>query len=122
MMQCGEDVSLDLMDRALDAQDEVFACGDLHRWFAEFAPDVDPLWVEGRITGDTVNDPDRRHIPEPRDLMFLRQDGRLERYDPRRHGEWTARGPKEEPLTVLEGEGRGRIHIRHSDVSERGLT
>jgi hypothetical protein len=56
-MRTGEDVSLDLMDQAVAAQDLAFETEDLLRWFAEFAPEIDPLWVDGRISGDTVNDP-----------------------------------------------------------------
>jgi hypothetical protein len=91
-MRTGEDVSLDLMDQAVAAQDLAFETEDLLRWFAEFAPEIDPLWVDGRISGDTVNDPERRHIPEPGDLLNRRADGLLERYDPELHGRWTTAG------------------------------
>ncbi len=82
----------ELFAEALDALPEVFSQDDLSRWFAATAPWVDPLWVEGRLVGDTVNDRGRQHIPSPMDLLFLRADGRFERYNPAVHGRWSRVG------------------------------
>jgi hypothetical protein len=105
IVMTGEDVSVELMDRALAAQGPLFADGAILEWFAWNAPKVDPLWIEGRISGDTVNDSGRRHIPEPRNLLYLRDDGLYERYDPERHGVWTAAGTRKGHLTLVDGEG-----------------
>jgi hypothetical protein len=105
VMLDGEYVNVELMDRAVAAQGEGFSADDIREWFARNAPEVDPLWIDGRISGDTVNDSGRRHIPEPRNLLYLRGDGLYERYDPERHGEWTAAGTRNGHLTLVEGEG-----------------
>jgi hypothetical protein len=91
-MQQGRPANRELFAEALDAVPEVFAKEDLMRWFEASAPWVDPLWVEGRLVGDTVNDLGRQHVPSPRDLVFLRADGRYERYDQSRHGRWSSVG------------------------------
>jgi hypothetical protein len=49
-----------------------------------------------------VNDPRRRHFPEPQDLMFLEADGRCWKYRSDRHGTWTRVGlPRPGPRTGL---------------------
>ena len=80
------------MREALDAQPNAIDDEAVVAWFTNHAPSVDRLWVEGRITADTVNDPGRQHLPKPRDLLFRRSDGLLERYAPSRHGTWSAAG------------------------------
>ena len=91
-MQQGRSPNRELFAEELDALPEVFAKEDLVSWFEASAPWVDPLWVEGRLVGDTVNDRGRQHVPGPRDLVFLRADGRYERYDQSRHGRWSSVG------------------------------
>ena len=101
----GESVNVELMDRAVAVQGEGFSSDDIHEWFARNAPEVDALWIDGRLSGDTVNDSGRRHIPEPRDLLYLRMDGLYERYDAQRHGQWTAAGTRKGHLTLVGGQG-----------------
>jgi hypothetical protein len=97
-----EDADGDLLGEALHAQPDAFDDAALVAWFTNHAPSVDRLWVEGRITADTVNDPGRRHLPKPRDLLFRRSDGRLERYVASRHGAWSAAGlPTLMPMASL---------------------
>jgi hypothetical protein len=81
-----------LFTAALASLPEVFEERVLLDWFRSHARWVDPLWVQGRLVGNTVNDPGRQHIPEPKDLLFLRVDGTFERYNPLRHGRWGACG------------------------------
>jgi hypothetical protein len=78
--------------RAVRAQPEVFEREALIRWIERNAAGVGRLWVEGRIVGDTVNDPGRQHIPGPNDILFMREDGRLERYRSPVHGWWSRAG------------------------------
>ena len=83
-----------LFTAALASLPEVFEERVLLDWFRSHARWVDPLWVQGRLVGNTVNDPGRQHIPEPKDLLFLRLDGTYERYNPLRHGRWGACGKR----------------------------
>ena len=86
------DAEPDLWTEALAAQPDAFDEATLLAWFRERASFADPQWVQGRLTADTVNDPERRHYPHPRDLLFRRADGLLERYVLSRHGAWSAGG------------------------------
>jgi len=54
--------------------------------------DVDLALLEGLLIAGTVNDTRRRHFPDPMDLVFRRDDGLLERYDPAIHGRWSEAG------------------------------
>ena len=83
-----------LFTAALASLPDVFEERVLLDWFRSHARGVDPLWVQGRLVGNTVNDPGRQHIPEPKDLLFLRVDGSYERYNPLRHGRWGAGGKR----------------------------
>src|SRR6266516_5962936 len=83
-----------LVRQAVRAQGAVFDREALARWFDRGAPWVDWLAVEGYLEAGTVNEPNRRHYPEPEDLMYRRPDGLLERYDLRRHGRWSKLGER----------------------------
>ena len=97
----------ELLTRALRSQSAVFHPAAVQAWFAREAPWVDPLWVEGTLEAGTVNNPTRRHFPSPRDLVFGRRDGSLERYDPVRHGRWSSLG-RQVDTGELAGRGMGR--------------
>ena len=87
-----------LLIRALRAQATTFRPAAVVEWFRREAPWVAPLWVEGILEAATVNSPFRGHYPSPCDLVFVRLDGSLERYDPKRHGRWSSLGtPVEAP-------------------------
>ena len=96
-MLAEDDIQRDYWVEAVLDQPSVFGDDDLVRWYAAHVPSVDALWVQGRITADTVNDPGRAHVPHPRDLLFRRPDGLLERYVPSIHGSWSPLG---EPVLV----------------------
>jgi hypothetical protein len=98
---CGEmwapdDASLDrarrLIRQAVADQSEPFERSAIAAWFAAHAADVTREVVEGLTIAATVNDPRRRHFPEPQDLMFLETDGRCWKYRSDRHGTWTRVG------------------------------
>ena len=97
----------ELLTRALRSQSTIFHPAAVQAWFAREAPWVDPLWVEGTLEAGTVNNPARRHFPSPRDLVFGRRDGSLERYDPVRHGRWSSLG-RQVDAGELAGRGMGR--------------
>jgi len=96
----------DLLTSALRSQSTVFRPAAVQAWFAREAPWVDPLWVEGTLEAGTVNNPARRHFPSPRDLVFGRRDGSLERYDPVLHGRWSSLG-RQVDAGELTGRGMG---------------
>lgn len=86
-----------LLWEAVAAQPARFDRRAIFDWFRRHAGWVDALLVEGLVTGATVNDPGRQHIPSPEDVLFLGEDGRFERYDPFRHGRWSKLGsPRKE--------------------------
>jgi len=91
-MLAEDDVQRDHWLEALLDQPTTFTDDMLLAWYGRRLPWVDPLWVQGRITADTVNDRGRQHLPHPRDLLFRLADGRLERYAPSKHGSWSALG------------------------------
>lgn len=97
----------ELLTSALRSQSAVFRPAAVLAWFAREAPWVDPLWVEGTLEAGTVNNPARRHYPSPRDLVFGRRDGSLERYDPVWHGTWSSLGTQVDS-GELTGRGIGR--------------
>lgn len=82
----------DVLRDAVAAQPAIFTRADVLGWLERHAPDVDALWADGRLTAETVNDPGRQHFPAPKDLVYLRLDGRYERYDPAVHGWWSPTG------------------------------
>jgi hypothetical protein len=55
-------------------------------WFDLNAPWADRRAVEEALSAATVNEPARRDLATPEDLVFLRSDGRYETYNPDRHG------------------------------------
>ncbi len=114
-MLAHDDVPRDHWVEAVLDQPTVFTEDSLARWYERHLPLVDPLWVQGRITADTVNDPGRAHVPHPRDLLFRRSDGLLERYVPSKHGSWSAFG--EPVLLPLAGSGEDRL--REEENAER---
>ncbi len=84
--------NVEVYEMALQASPRAFDEASIVRWFERHAPRVDLLWVEGMVQASTVNDPGRQHYPWPRDLLYRRADGGLERYDPKRHGRWSRAG------------------------------
>ena len=83
---------LELFCESIAAQPFAFDEAAILSWFEQYAPWVDPLWVQGTMTAATVNDRARRHYPEPPDLLFRQPGGAWERYEPRRHGPWLKTG------------------------------
>jgi hypothetical protein len=81
-----------LLWEAVSAQPALFDRSAVESWFRRHAPWVDRLLVDGILTGGTVNDRGRQHVPQPEDVLFLRADGRFERYDPFYHGRWSKLG------------------------------
>jgi hypothetical protein len=81
-----------LIRQAVADQAEPFERSAIAAWFAGHAPEVGRDVVVGLTIAATVNDPRRRHYPEPQDLLFLEADGRCSKYDPDRHGSWTRVG------------------------------
>jgi len=92
-----------LMRQAVADQAEPFHRGQIVAWFDGHAPDIGRMVVEGLLTAATVNDPHRRHFPAQEDLVFVDRQGELWRYDPERHGRWSAVGlPRTGPLACLQ--------------------
>lgn len=114
-MQAQDDVQRDHWLEAILDQPSVFSDDALAAWCERRLPGVDPLWVRGRITAETVNDPGRRHLPHPRDLLFRRSDQLLERYVPSKHGSWSAAGT---PILVPMA-GSATERLREEEQAER---
>jgi hypothetical protein len=117
----------ELWARALQSVPEIFTVQELLEWFEVHAPWVDPLWIEGGLIRDTVNDPGRRHVPAPEDLLFRRRDGRYESYDPSRHGRWSRAGrplraPGEATTRTIDGDPVGiRGSLKQDATGSRGF-
>ena len=110
-----EDIQPDHWIEAILDQPSVFSDEALIAWCERHLPGFDPLWVQGRITADTVNDPGRAHVPHPRDLLFRRPDGLLERYVPSKHGSWSAAGT----AVLLPMTGSAAERAREEELAER---
>jgi hypothetical protein len=81
-----------LLRYAVAREPSPFDPGEIAAWLGERFPRTDPRLIEGLLIGGTVNDPRRQHFPEPDDVLFCRDDGRYERFDPSVHGRWTKSG------------------------------
>jgi len=81
-----------LLGYAVSREPTPFDPAEIAAWLSERFPNTDPRLIEGLLIAGTVNDPRRQHFPEPEDLLFCRDDGRYERYDPSMHGRWTKAG------------------------------
>jgi hypothetical protein len=81
-----------LLRDAIRAQPPAFDRRLLFSWFDRYAPGVDRLAIEGYLEAGTVNEPNRRHYPEPEDLVCRLPDGSYERYELGRHGRWSKLG------------------------------
>ena len=114
-MLAEDDVQRDHWVEAILDQPPTFTDDTLLAWYERRVPWVDPLWVRGRITADTVNDRGRQHLPHPLDLLFRRADGRLERYVASKHGSWSALG---EP-TLIPMTGAALDRLRDEENAER---
>ena len=114
-MLAHDDVQPDHWLEAVLDQPPEFSEEALYASCERHLPGIDPLWVRGRITADTVNDPGRRHLPHPRDLLFRRPDGLLERYVPSKHGSWSAAGT---PVLVSMS-GSAIERLREEEQAER---
>jgi hypothetical protein len=61
-------------------------------WVLNRFPAADPHLIEGLLVAATVNDCRRQHYPDPDDLLYRRDDGTFEHYDPSVHGRWARSG------------------------------
>ena len=77
---------------AISAQEGPFDWYDVADRLRARSASVDLALLEGLLIAGTVNDTRRRHVPDPMDLAFRRDDGLLERYDPAVHGRWSNGG------------------------------
>jgi hypothetical protein len=83
----------ELLVDAVGDMPDVFRRAEVVEWFRKQYPAVKPNTVTTLITAATVNSASRHYYPGlAQHLIFQRDDGRLERYDPPRHGQWTANG------------------------------
>ncbi len=87
----------DLLRMSVAVMPSRFSEADLRAWFGRNASSIDPALIDGLIVSSIVDEPARRHYPSPADLLYRRADGLLERYDPGRHGRWTALGTRAHP-------------------------
>jgi hypothetical protein len=86
-----------LLRQAVADQQPHFDRYTLLLWFDLNAPWADRTAVGEALAAATVNEPTRRNLANPEDLVFLRSDGRYEAYDANRHGAWSKLGEPGEP-------------------------
>lgn len=85
-----------MVREAIDALESTTNTG-LRDWILHKYPGTNPTSISAHITMMTVNHPSRSHYPEAKkargfdaryDALYRPTRGRLERYDPSRHGQW----------------------------------
>lgn len=87
----------ELLVQAVAEMPTPFRRSQVVEWFRRHYPAVKPSTVTAIITAGTVNSWSRHHYAgADQHLIFRRDDGLLERYDPSRHGTWDDYG---EPIT-----------------------
>lgn len=79
----------ELLREAVAEVGSPFTQEDVERWLLGRHGDVRRSAIRAHLSAGTVNNQSRVHFGMPvGDLVFRRSDGKLERYDPARHGRW----------------------------------
>jgi hypothetical protein len=83
----------ELLVDAVGDMPSMFRRADVVEWFRTRYPAVKHNTVTTNITAATVNSRSRQHYPAlAQHLIYKRDDGLLERYSARRHGQWDTHG------------------------------